>query len=54
MVERGHIPVPKRPGLGVNLNEEVARSNPYTGDHLHLEMEATPYDYAQENWFTGG
>lgn len=54
LVEDGHIPVPTRPGLGLSLNEEVARAHPYTGDRLHLEMEDAPYDYAKENWFAGG
>ncbi len=53
-VENGHIPVPSGPGLGVNLNEDVARANPYDGDKLHLEMQDDPYSYSQENWFAGG
>lgn len=28
----------KAPGLGVELNEDVADANLYTGDKLHLEM----------------
>jgi 2-dehydro-3-deoxyphosphogalactonate aldolase len=28
--------------LGVELNEDVARANPYTGDMLHLEMTQHP------------
>ena len=30
------------PGIGVQLNEEVALANPYTGDMLHLEMHPEP------------
>lgn len=30
------------PGLGVELNEEVATANPYTGKGLHLEMHQVP------------
>jgi galactonate dehydratase len=29
------------PGLGVELNKDVARANPYTGNSLHLEMTNT-------------
>ncbi|NNF64838.1 MAG: mandelate racemase/muconate lactonizing enzyme family protein [Acidimicrobiia bacterium] len=32
------------PGLGVELNEEVARANPYTGSDLHLSPQQDPYD----------
>jgi 2-dehydro-3-deoxyphosphogalactonate aldolase len=40
--EDGHVIPPKAPGLGVELNEEVALANPYTGDMLHLEMTQHP------------
>ena len=30
------------PGLGIELNEEVALAHPYTGDRLHLEMTNHP------------
>ncbi len=40
--EEGHVIPPTAPGLGVELNEEVARANPYTGDMLHLEMTQHP------------
>ena len=53
-VEDGHIAVGTRPGLGVDLNEDVARAHPYTGDRLHLEMTPDPYRYDRENWFAGG
>jgi L-alanine-DL-glutamate epimerase-like enolase superfamily enzyme len=53
-VEDGHIAPPDAPGLGVELNEDLARAHPYTGDHLHLEMQDAPYGYAEENWFSGG
>jgi galactonate dehydratase len=38
----GHVIPPTAPGLGVELNEEVARANPYTGTMLHLEMTQHP------------
>ncbi|MBT8239667.1 MAG: mandelate racemase/muconate lactonizing enzyme family protein, partial [Acidimicrobiia bacterium] len=34
----GTVEVPTSPGLGVELNEDVARAHPYAGDELHLEM----------------
>jgi 2-dehydro-3-deoxyphosphogalactonate aldolase len=34
----GYIIPPTEPGIGVELNEEVARQHPYNGDKLHLEM----------------
>ncbi|MFM2409676.1 MAG: hypothetical protein RL481_504 [Pseudomonadota bacterium] len=40
--EEGHVIPPTAPGLGVELNEEVAAAHPYTGDMLHLEMTQHP------------
>lgn len=40
--EQGHVIPPTAPGLGVELNEDVARANPYTGAMLHLEMTQHP------------
>jgi 2-dehydro-3-deoxyphosphogalactonate aldolase len=34
--ENGDVIPPTTPGLGVELDEEVARSHPYDGDDLHL------------------
>jgi 2-dehydro-3-deoxyphosphogalactonate aldolase len=42
LFEDGHVIPPTAPGLGVELNEEVARANPYTGTMLHLEMNQHP------------
>ncbi|MEO1116181.1 MAG: mandelate racemase/muconate lactonizing enzyme family protein, partial [Pseudomonadota bacterium] len=30
------------PGLGSDLNEDVARAHPYDGDELHLGLQETP------------
>ncbi|GBL36320.1 isomerase [Anaerolineae bacterium] len=38
----GYIIPPSKPGLGVELNEEVAARHPYKGDKLHLEMHDKP------------
>lgn len=40
--ENGHVIPPTAPGLGVELNEDVARATPYTGTMLHLEMTQHP------------
>jgi galactonate dehydratase len=40
--ENGFVLLPTEPGLGIELNEEVARANPYTGTKLHLEMTNHP------------
>ncbi len=36
--ENGYIIPSTEPGLGVELDEDVAANHPYTGDRLHLEM----------------
>jgi len=40
--EDGFIVPPTAPGLGVELDEEVAARHPYSGDRLHLEMVDRP------------
>jgi len=40
--EEGYVIPPSEPGLGVELNEEVALRHPYTGKSLHLEMYPDP------------
>lgn len=40
--ENGYFLPTTDPGLGVELNEEVAAANPYTGKRLHLEMHQEP------------
>ncbi len=40
--EEGYVIPPSDPGLGVELNEEVALAHPYEGTALHLEMSETP------------
>jgi L-alanine-DL-glutamate epimerase-like enolase superfamily enzyme len=40
--ERGFVEVPDAPGLGVELNEDVARAHPYDDTPLHLEMREEP------------
>jgi len=38
----GYVIPPTAPGLGVELDEEVAAKHPYEGDRLHLEMHDRP------------
>ena len=40
--EGGFIIPPTEPGLGIELNEEVALAHPYSGSELHLEMSSVP------------
>lgn len=42
--EDGYVIPPTAPGLGVELDEDVARAHPYTGDGLHLDMTERPFD----------
>ena len=40
--ENGHVLVPTTPGLGVELNEEVAEKHIYAGDAMHLSPLEKP------------
>ncbi len=42
--EEGYVIPSAEPGLGIELDEEVALAHPYTGDKLHLEMADRPID----------
>jgi L-alanine-DL-glutamate epimerase-like enolase superfamily enzyme len=42
--EHGRVGLPTAPGLGVELDEDVARANPYTGSATHLTMWSDPID----------
>jgi L-alanine-DL-glutamate epimerase-like enolase superfamily enzyme len=42
--EDGYVIPPTAPGLGVELDEDVARAHPYSGDGLHLDMTERPID----------
>jgi len=41
--EEGYLIPPTAPGLGVELDEDVARAHPYHGDGLHLDMTEEPF-----------
>lgn len=53
-VEDGFIPAPTAPGLGIDVDEDLARAHPYIGAGLHLEMQEAPCDYVNGNNFEGG
>ncbi|MFZ7093495.1 mandelate racemase/muconate lactonizing enzyme family protein [Primorskyibacter sp. 2E233] len=53
-VENGFVPAPQAPGLGIEVDEDLARAHPYTGSALHLEMQDEPCNYAEGNNFQGG
>jgi|TARA_R110002072_G_C7940048_1_gene532409 L-alanine-DL-glutamate epimerase-like enolase superfamily enzyme len=38
----GYLVPSREPGLGVSLNEAVAKANPWTGNELHLQMGLEP------------
>jgi len=40
--EDGYVIPSDKPGLGVELNEEVAARHPYSGERLHLKMVEVP------------
>ena len=49
-LEGGHTVVPSAPGLGVELDEEVARAHAFDGEGLHIEMVDEPVDYVSGEW----
>ena len=53
-VEDGFVPAPTAPGLGIEVDEDLARANPYLGNDLHLQMQEAPCDYVNGNAFEGG
>lgn len=53
-VEGGFVEAPTAPGLGIELNDAVARDHAYTGNRLHLEMQEAPCDWRNGNAFAGG
>jgi L-alanine-DL-glutamate epimerase-like enolase superfamily enzyme len=53
-VEEGFITPPDTPGLGIEVDEALARAHPFTGDGLHLQMQEEPCDYVNGNSFQGG
>ncbi len=54
VVEEGFVRPPQGPGLGIEVDEVLARAHPYTGSELHLQMQEAPCGYQQPNAFQGG
>ncbi len=52
--DNGYLIPPEGPGLGIEVDEALARAHPYTGTGLHLEMQDAPCNYSDENLFEGG
>jgi L-alanine-DL-glutamate epimerase-like enolase superfamily enzyme len=42
--EDGYVVPSAEPGIGVELDEDVARAHPYAGDELHLTMVGRGFD----------
>ena len=53
-VEDGFVSLGDAPGLGIEVDEDLARAHPYSGDGLHLQMQDAPCDYVNGNAFEGG
>ena len=53
-VDEGYVKAPEAPGLGIDVDEDLARQNPFDGDGLHLMMQDEPCDYKNGNFFLGG
>ena len=53
-VEDGFVSLSETPGLGIEVDEELARTHPYSSDGLHLQMQEAPCDYVNGNAFEGG
>lgn len=53
-VEDGFISPPTAPGLGIDVDEDLARAHPFLGNDLHLNMREEPCDYVEGNAFQGG
>lgn len=53
-VENGFIAPPTGPGLGIEIDEALAITHPYTDGGLHLQMQEVPCDYQNGNAFEGG
>jgi L-alanine-DL-glutamate epimerase-like enolase superfamily enzyme len=54
LTEYGFVTPPEVPGLGIEVDEALARAHPYHGTGLHLEMQEAPCDYVHGNSFAGG
>lgn len=53
-VENGHVQAPETPGLGIEVDEALARAHPWNGSDLHLQMQEDAIDHSGPNLFEGG
>ncbi|HVG48658.1 MAG TPA: mandelate racemase/muconate lactonizing enzyme family protein [Rubellimicrobium sp.] len=53
-VEDGYIRASDAPGLGIEVDEDLARAHPFAGTGLHLQMQEAEVDYRGEAIFEGG
>ena len=53
-IENGYVNVPTAPGLGIDVDEDLARAHPLTDTGLHLQMQEDPIGYHARNLFAGG
>jgi L-alanine-DL-glutamate epimerase-like enolase superfamily enzyme len=53
-VEDGFVHANQEPGLGIEVDEALARAHPFRGHDLHLNMQEAPCDYVNGNAFQGG
>ena len=53
-VEDGFVPAPDAPGLGIEVDEALARAHPLEETGLHLEMQEDPPRYDAPQVFEGG
>ncbi len=53
-VGNGFVRPPEAPGLGIEVDEDLARAHPFVGNGLHLEMQEAPCNYSDGNAFQGG
>ena len=53
-IENGYVNVPTTPGLGIDVDEDLARAHPLTDEGLHLQMQEDPIGYHAPNLFAGG
>jgi L-alanine-DL-glutamate epimerase-like enolase superfamily enzyme len=53
-VEEGFVRPPEGPGLGIEVDEALARAHPYEGTGLHLQMQEAEVDLRGEAIFEGG
>ena len=44
-VNKGFVSAPQAPGLGIEVDEQLARANPFEGEGLHLQMQDNPCTY---------